>query len=55
LEFKVHLADRDRHEFATVVADKGQLYTLAASTNELRWPRVAGLFESVVTSFTLNY
>ncbi|WP_341884673.1 photosystem II reaction center PsbP [Synechococcus sp. UW140] len=55
LEYKVHLADRDRHEFATVVADKGKLYTLAASTNEARWERVSAMFRSVVTSFTLNY
>jgi photosystem II oxygen-evolving enhancer protein 2 len=55
LEYKVHLADRDRHEIATVVADKGKLYTLAASTNEVRWDRVSSMFRSVVTSFTLNY
>ncbi|QEY31148.1 photosystem II oxygen evolving complex protein PsbP [Synechococcus sp. RSCCF101] len=53
LEFAVHLADRDRHELATVVVDRGRLYTLAASTNEVRWPKVKGLFEQVITSFTL--
>jgi photosystem II oxygen-evolving enhancer protein 2 len=53
LEYAVHLADRDRHEFATVVVDRGRLYTFAASTNEDRWPRVRGLFQQVVTSFTL--
>ncbi|WP_115017853.1 photosystem II reaction center PsbP [Synechococcus sp. UW140] len=53
LEYAVHLQDRDRHELATVVVDRGRLYTLAASTNELRWPKVKGLFERVVNSFTL--
>lgn len=54
LEYAVHLPDRDRHELATVVVDRGRLYTFAASTNELRWPRVEGLFHQVITSFTLR-
>ena len=29
LEYAVHLEDRDRHELATVVVDRGRLYTLA--------------------------
>ena len=53
LEYAVHLADRDRHELATVVVDRGRLYTLAASTNEVRWSKVKGLFEQVIRSFTL--
>ena len=53
LEYSVHLADRDRHELATVVVDRGRLYTLAASTNEVRWSKVKGLFEQVIRSFTL--
>jgi photosystem II oxygen-evolving enhancer protein 2 len=53
LEYRVHLADRDRHELATAVVDRGRLYTFAASTNELRWPRVRELFERVITSFNL--
>ena len=53
LEFAVHLQDRDRHELATVVVDRGRLYTLATSTNESRWPKVKGLFKEVVESFTL--
>jgi photosystem II oxygen-evolving enhancer protein 2 len=53
LEYAVHLADRDRHELATVVVDRGRLYTFAASTNENRWPKVRALFQQVVTSFTL--
>ena len=53
LEYAVHLQDRDRHELATVVVDRGRLYTFAASTNEIRWPRVKDLFRQVVTSFNL--
>ena len=36
-----------------MVVDRGRLYTLATSTNEERWPKVKGLFESVIHSFTL--
>ena len=53
LEYAVHLQDRDRHELATVVVDRGRLYTFAASTNEIRWPKVKELFAQVVTSFNL--
>jgi photosystem II oxygen-evolving enhancer protein 2 len=53
LEYAVHLEDRDRHELATVVVDRGRLYTFAASTNEIRWGKVKDLFHQVVTSFTL--
>lgn len=53
LEYAVHLSDRDRHELATVVTDRGRLYTFAASTNEARWPKVSELFERVITSFNL--
>jgi photosystem II oxygen-evolving enhancer protein 2 len=53
LEYSVHLADRDRHELATVVVDRGRLYTFAASTNEVRWGKVKGLFDQVIRSFTL--
>jgi photosystem II oxygen-evolving enhancer protein 2 len=54
LEYAVHLNDRDRHELATVVVDRGRLYTLAASTNEVRWPKVKVLFHQVIQSFTLQ-
>ncbi|MEB3165839.1 MAG: photosystem II reaction center PsbP [Cyanobacteriota bacterium] len=53
LEYAVHLADRERHELATVVVDRGRLYTLAASTNEARWPKVKELFERTIASFQL--
>tara|TARA_Y100001968_G_C19390888_1_gene735522 strand:- start:1026 stop:1583 length:558 start_codon:yes stop_codon:yes gene_type:complete len=51
LEYVVHLEDRDRHELATVVVDRGSLYTFATGTNEIRWPKVKNLFGKVVTSF----
>jgi photosystem II oxygen-evolving enhancer protein 2 len=54
LEYSIHLNDRDRHELATVVVDRGRLYTLAASTNEVRWPKVKALFNQVIHSFTLQ-
>ena len=53
LEYNVHLSDRNRHELATVVVDRGRLYTFAASTNDLRWPKVRELFQRVITSFNL--
>ncbi len=52
LEYIVHVQDRDRHELATVVIDRGNLYTLATSTNEVRWPRVRNLFNNVINSLT---
>ncbi|MFN5192868.1 MAG: photosystem II reaction center PsbP [Cyanobacteriota bacterium] len=54
LEYRVHLQDRDRHELVTAVADRGRIYTFAASTNEVRWPKVNELFHRVITSFTLR-
>ncbi len=51
LEYLVRLQERDRHEFATVVVDRGYLYTLAMSTNEDRWPKVKNLFAKVIESF----
>ncbi len=52
LEYKLTLANRERHELATVVVDRGYLYTLATSTNEERWTKVEGLFNKVIESFT---
>ena len=54
LEYTVHLNNRDRHELATVVVDRGRLYTFAASTNEARWSKVKPLFHQVISSFTLR-
>ncbi len=55
IEYLVRLDDRDRHEIATVVVDDGSLFTLAASTNEARWPKVNSLFSRVINSLTFFY
>ena len=52
IEYSLHLPDKDRHELATVVIDRGSLFTLAAGTNESRWPIVKDLFARVITSFS---
>ena len=53
LEYKIQLAGRQRHELATVVVDRGRLYTLATSTNEERWPKVKDLCKKVVNSLNI--
>ena len=52
LEYSVGLDEKSRHEFATVVVDRGYLYTLAASTSEQRWAKMQDTFKRVVSSFT---
>ena len=54
LEYTLKLANRERHELATVVIDRGYLYTLATSTNEGRWLKVESLFKKVIASFTFS-
>ncbi|AAQ00142.1 MULTISPECIES: photosystem II reaction center PsbP [Prochlorococcus] len=51
IEYLIHLPDKDRHELATVVVDRGSLYTFAAGTNDSRWNTVGDLFERVISSF----
>ena len=51
-EYSVNLEDKSRHEFATVVVDRGYLYTLAASTSEQRWSKMQDIYKRVVSSFT---
>ena len=51
LEYQLNLNDKDRHELATVVIDRGTLYTFAVGTNEDRWNKVDGLFTNVIESF----
>ncbi|KGG15422.1 MULTISPECIES: photosystem II reaction center PsbP [unclassified Prochlorococcus] len=51
IEYLIHLPDKDRHEIATVVVDRGSLFTFAAGTNDLRWNKVDRLFQRVITSF----
>ena len=52
LEYAVNLEENSRHEIATVVVDRGYLYTLAASTSEQRWSKMQDTFKRVVSSFT---
>ncbi len=52
LEYSVDLEEKNRHEFATVVVDRGYLYTLAASTSEQRWSKMEDTFKRVISSFT---
>ncbi len=51
-EYGVNLEDKSRHEFATVVVDRGYLYTLAASSSEQRWSKMQDIYKRVVSSFT---
>ena len=53
LEYKISYPNNTRHEIATVVVDRGNLYTFAAGTDENRWSKVSILFKNVVDSFTL--
>ena len=53
LEYKISYPNNIRHELATVVIDRGNLYTFAAGTDESRWPKVSSLFKKVVDSFVL--
>ncbi len=52
LEYSINLENKSRHEFATVVVDRGYLYTLAASTSEQRWSKMQDIYRRVVSSFT---
>ena len=51
LEYQLNLNEQDRHELATVVIDRGTLYTFAVGTNEDRWKKVDSIFTNVIESF----
>ena len=51
LEYKLNLNEKARHEIATVVIDRGTLYTFAVGTNEERWNKVDSMFRNVIESF----
>ena len=51
LEYELNLNEKDRHELATVVIDRGTLYSFAVGTNEERWSKVNGMFNNVIQSF----
>ena len=53
LEYSVDFSGRSgRHELATVVVDRGYLYTFSAGSSDSRWPKVKELYEKVLGSFT---
>ncbi len=52
LEYAVDLEEKSRHEYATVVVDRGYLYTLAASSSEQRWSKMQDIYKRVISSFT---
>ena len=52
LEYSVNLENKNRHEIATVVVDRGYLYTLAASSSERRWEKMQDIYNRVISSFT---
>ena len=51
LEYQLILNEQNRHELATVVIDRGTLYTFAVGTNEDRWNKVDKMFTNVIESF----
>ncbi|EGJ35475.1 PsbP [Moorena producens 3L] len=55
LEYNVQLPNQERHNLASVVVNRGKLYTFNASTTERRWGKTKNLLEAVVKSFSVNY
>ena len=51
LEYELNLNNQKRHEIASVVIDRGSLYTFAVGTNQERWNKVETLFTRVIESF----
>jgi photosystem II oxygen-evolving enhancer protein 2 len=55
LEYQVTLPNNQvRHNLASVVTNKGKLYTFNISTSESRWQAVKDLFKAVANSFSLS-
>jgi photosystem II oxygen-evolving enhancer protein 2 len=53
LEYAVKLPDQLRHNLASVVVRRGQLFTLNLSTTEQRWEKVQDKMRIVVNSFSV--
>ncbi len=54
LEYQIKFPNqRERHDLATVVINKGKLYTLDISATEGRWRRVKDIFYTVADSFSV--
>ncbi len=53
LEYEVELPNQKRHNLASAAVSRGRLVTFNISTLERRWPKMADLFKTVVSSFTV--
>jgi photosystem II oxygen-evolving enhancer protein 2 len=53
LEYAVKLPNQDRHNLASVVVRRGQLYTLNLSTTAKRWEKQQDRFRQVIDSFSV--
>jgi photosystem II oxygen-evolving enhancer protein 2 len=53
-EYEVVLPDQKRHDLASVVVDRGRLYTFNVSTPEARWRKVKTMFETILASFSVT-
>jgi len=53
LEYAVNLPNQERHNLASVIVRRGQLFTFNLSTTERRWQKVESVFRQVVNSFSV--
>jgi photosystem II oxygen-evolving enhancer protein 2 len=53
LEYAVQLPSQKRHNLASVVVRRGQLFTFNLSTTEKRWEKAEDKFRQVVNSFSV--
>lgn len=53
LEYEVKLPNQVRHNLASVIVRRGQLFTFNLSTTERRWEKVQNQFRQVVNSFSV--
>ncbi len=54
LEYEVKIGDQKRHDVASVIVNRGKLYTLNASTTDERWGKVKDTFFQVARSFSVS-
>lgn len=54
LEYAVQLPTQARHNLASVVVERGQLFTFNLSTTEQRWAKAKNIFQDVVNSFSVS-
>ncbi|MBD1911566.1 MULTISPECIES: photosystem II reaction center PsbP [unclassified Leptolyngbya] len=53
LEYEVKLPNQIRHNLASVIVRRGQLFTFNLSTTQRRWEKVQDQFRKVVNSFSV--